>query len=233
MLAVPTFEFVKNIAVLISDKGTGTNLQSIIDATKGGEIDGKVVVVVSNTSKAFGLQRAQKHSIPTEVFGWKKYQESGRSREEYSKDLTKLLQKYKLDLVVLAGWILILKKEFFEQFPYVLNIHPGLIPDTPGKKVYFPDGKEAPTNEQMHTENAIGAFLNGGYKYAGSTVHFATPTADWGPVVFRDFEEIKKDDTVDSLYTRLKKKEHKMLVTAVKLFCEGKLTGEKIGKIIQ
>src|SRR3990167_4865560 len=145
---------------------------------------------------------------------------------EYSKDLANLLKKYSPDLIVLAGWILILTKEFFEVFPKVLNIHPGLIPDSVGGKVYFPDGGEAPSNKEMHTEDAIASFLDGGYKFAGSTVHFVTPSVDWGPVVSRDFEEIKKGDTLDSLYSRLKKKEHFMLVKAIKLFCEGKLTIE-------
>src|SRR3989344_4301490 len=96
----------ENIAVLISDKGIGTNLQAIIDAVEKGEINGKVVVVVSNTSKSLGLERAKKHKIPTEVFRWTPYREADKSRNDYSNDLAKLLKKkYNPDLVVLAGWI--------------------------------------------------------------------------------------------------------------------------------
>ncbi|MEX0616569.1 MAG: formyltransferase family protein [Candidatus Woykebacteria bacterium] len=217
----------KNIAILISDKGTGTNLQAIIDLCEKDEIKGQICVVVSNTSNALGLERAKKHKIPAEVFGWSHYKEAGKGRNEYTKDLAGLLKdKYNPDLVVLAGWILILTKEFFEIFPNVLNIHPGLIPDKAGSKVYFPDGREAPTNEEIHTDDAISAFLEGGYQYAGSTIHFVTPSVDWGPVVFRDFEKIEKDDTVDTLYTRLKKKEHAILIKTVSLFCQGKLSLE-------
>lgn len=225
-MAVLVFSM-KKIAVLISDKGTGTNLQAIIDAIEKGEINGKVVVVVSNTSKAFGLERAKKHKIPTEVFRWTPYKKANKSRAEYSKDLAKLIkEQYDSDLIVLAGWILILTKEFFEILPNVLNIHPGLIPNQPGSKVYFPDGSVAPTNKEMHTDDAIKAFLDEKYKFAGSTIHFVTPDVDWGPVVSRDFEKIQKSDTVDSLYSRLKKKEHAMLVRSISLFCDGRLAVE-------
>ena len=219
--------FMKNIAVLISNKGTGTNLKAIVEAVDKGEIKGKICVVVSNTSTAFGLQRAKNHRIPTEVFGWTPYREADKSRNDYSRDLAKLLkEKYNPDLVVFAGWVLILTKEFFDYHSNVLNIHHGLIPDKPGGQVYFPDGTEAPTNEEMHTDDAIAAFLDGGYGYAGSTVHFVTPSVDWGPVVFRDFEKIRKGDDLDSLYLRLKKKEHRILVNAVSLFCSDRLSVE-------
>ena len=216
----------KNIAILISNKGTGTNLQAIIDAVERGEIKGNITVVVSNTSKAHGLVRAKKYNIPTEIFGWKRYEKLGKTRREYSKYLAKLLKKYNPDLVVFAGWILILTQEFFEEFPNVINIHPGLIPDIPGERVKFPDGTQAPINEEMHTDDAISSFLKNKHKFAGSTIHFVTKNVDWGPVVFRDFEKIKPGDTVDSLYSRLKKKEHKMLIRAISLYCNDKLVIE-------
>lgn len=216
----------KNIAVLISNKGMGTNLQSIIDAVEKGKINGKISVVVSNTSKAYGLERAKKHHIPTEIFGWRKYEKLGKTREDYSKNLANLLKKYKPDLVVFAGWILILTQEFFDEFPNVLNIHPGLIPDIPGEVVNFPDGTQAPTNKEMHTDEAISSFLQNKQPFAGSTIHFVTKDVDWGPVVFRDFEKIKPSDSLDSLYSRLKKKEHKMLINAIFLYCSDKLVIE-------
>jgi len=172
----------KNIAILISNKGTGTNLQAIIEAVERGEIKGNITVVVSNTSKTYGLVRAKKYNIPTEIFGWKIYEKLGKTRREYSKYLAKLLKKYNPDLVVFAGWILILTQEFFEEFPNVINIHPGLIPDIPSEEVKFPDGTQAPINEEMYTDDAILSFLK---------IHFVTKNVDWGPVVFRDFEKNK------------------------------------------
>jgi phosphoribosylamine--glycine ligase len=214
---------VKNIAVLISNQGTGTNLQAIIDNIKAGDINGKIVVVVSNAANAYGLERAKKNNIPTEIFPWKPYQEGGKSRAEYSRDLAKLLKKYRPDIIVFAGWILIVTKEFINEFPIILNLHPGLIPDQPNGTVYFPDGTPAPSNKGVHTDDAIANFFKQGCTYAGSTLHVITPDVDWGPVLERAFEKIRKNDTVDSLYSRLKKKEHQMLVRAVKLYCGDKL----------
>jgi phosphoribosylamine--glycine ligase len=214
---------VKKIAVLISNQGTGTNLQAVIDHIKTGEINGKVVVVVSNAANAYGLERAKKNKIPTEVFPWKPYKEAGKSRAEYSKDLAKLLKKYQPDIIVFAGWILIVTKEFIDEFPIILNLHPGLIPDKPNGMVYFPDGTPAPNNKGVHTDDAIANFFKQKCSFAGSTLHVVTEDVDWGPVIERAFEKIRKGDSVDSLYSRLKKKEHQMLVRAVKLFCDDKL----------
>jgi len=214
---------VKKIAVLTSNKGTGTNLQAITDACASGEIKGKIVVVLSNAANAYGLERAKKHHIPTEVFPWLPYKEAGKSRTEYSKDLATLLKKYNPDIVLFAGWILVVTSEFINEFPLILNLHPGLIPDTPDGKVYFPDGTLAPSNKGVHTDDAIANFFEKKCAYAGSTLHVVTPDVDWGPVIERAFEKIRKNDTVDSLYSRLKKKEHQMLIKATKLYCEDKL----------
>jgi len=214
---------VKKIACLISNKGAGTNLQAIIDHIKTGEIDGKVVVVVSNAAGAFGLDRARKNNIPTVVFPWKPYEQTGKTRAAYSRDLAALLKRYRPDIVVFAGWILIVTKEFIKEFPVILNLHPGLIPDEPNGVVYFPNGSPAPSNKGVHTDDAIANFFKQGCAFAGSTLHVVTEDVDWGPVIERAFEKIRAGDSVDSLYSRLKKKEHGMLVKAIKLFCEDKL----------
>ena len=226
----------KNIAILISAKGVGTNLQAIIDAVEQGKIHGKIAVVVSNTSKAFGLERAKSHNIPSEVFGWKKYKNTGKSRGDYSKDLAKMLkEKYSVGVVALAGWSLILTHEFFQIFPNaVLNVHPGLLPRDGEDSVFSPKGERLPANVGMMTDDAIKKFLYGGYKYAGSTLHFATEEADAGPVISHEFETIKPSDTVDSLYLRLKKKEHSMFIKALSQFCNDRLTIEgRSVKVIQ
>ena len=217
----------KNIAVLISNKGTGTNLQAVIDAVEQGKINGKIAVVLSNTSKALGLERARSHNIKTVVFGWKKYKDSGKTREGYSKDLAKLLKKtYRSEIVVFAGWSLILTPEFFDSFTNsVLNIHPGILPR--GKEGGLsPVGEKLPTNVGLMTDDAIKKFLNGGYKYAGSTLHFAIGEADAGPVIFQEFERIKVADTIETLYSRLKIKEHSMLIRALSLLSRDKLVVE-------
>jgi phosphoribosylamine--glycine ligase len=214
---------VKKIAVLISNKGAGTNLQAIIDSCKRGEIKGKVAVVVSNAANAFGLERARKEGIPTEVLPWLPYKNASKTRVDYSRDLETLVEKYKPDIVVFAGWILILTAEFVDKFPLIINLHPGSIPDEPKGKVAFPDGSPAPYHKGKHTDDAIADFLRKGYNYAGSTLHAVTADVDWGPVIERAFEKIRVGDNVDSLYSRLKKKEHRMLIRTLKLFGEGKL----------
>lgn len=217
----------KNIAVLISNKGTGTNLQAVIDATKKGKINGKICVVVSNTSKALGLERAKNHDIDIEVFGWKKYKDLDMTREDYSRDLARLLKEiYKSEIVVFAGWSLILAEEFFKYFPNtVLNIHPGIL-SKDGNDNLSPAGEKLPSNVGLMTEEAIKKFLYGNYKYAGSTLHLATAEADAGPIVSHAYEAIRPSDSIESLYSRLKRKEHIMLVEALSLIANGKLSVE-------
>lgn len=180
-------------------------------------------VVVSNAANAFGLERARKKKIPTEVLPWLPYKKAGKPRADYSKDLATLLEKYRPDIVVFAGWILILTGEFVDKFPLIINLHPGLIPDEPKGKIAFPDGSPAPYHKGKHTDDAISGFLQKGYSYAGSTLHVVTTDVDWGPVIERAFEKIRMGDNVDSLYSRLKKKEHQMLLRALKLFSEDRL----------
>lgn len=133
----------KRIAVLISNKGTGSNLAAILDAIEKGIIkNGKVVVVVSDKEDAYGLVRARKRNIPTEVLPVKNYR-SAKMRKKYDEDLGKLLRKkYKVDLVVLAGWMIILGKNFIKYFRNkTINLHPGLLPNS-GSYITLSSGKK-------------------------------------------------------------------------------------------
>ena len=177
-----------NLVVLISNKGTGTNLQAMIDA------GANIVAVVSDTSEAFGLERARKHNLPIELCKKKE-------------NLLPLLQKLKPDIVCLTGWKQIIPDEVIEAYR-VINIHPGLIPDTVDGVVKNPDGTDGLWNKGMLTTKAIQNFLDTGATYAGSSLHYLTQEFDFGPVVGRVFEKIRADDTVDTLYSRLKIKEH-------------------------
>ena len=227
-------KLMKRIAILISNKGTGSNLEAIIKAIEVGEItNGKIVVVVSNKKDAYGVTRAKKHKIPTEIFDLKQYLSRGRSRVEYDSVLGKLLKdKYKVDLVVLAGWLLILSDNFIKYFPNkVMNLHPGLLPD--GRKDYIKlsDGTKIIAIRGLHTENAVQFAVDQGYKVTGSTVHFITSKVDEGPVILRSEIKILSDDTIRSLYERMKKEEHKILPKAIGLYCDGKLK-IRSGKVI-
>lgn len=198
----------KRIVVLISNKGTGTNLQAIIDGVTGGKISAKIVAVISDTSLALGLNRARKHKIPIKIVLKKE-------------DLLKVLQKLNPDYICLAGWKQIVLDEVIDNFPNrILNVHPGLIPDTLDGVVKNPDGSDGLWNRGKLTDKAIQNFLDSKATYAGSTIHFLSKEFDFGPVLGRCFEKIKKGDTVDSLYQRLKVKENKLYVDVLAKLCK-------------
>lgn len=217
----------KRIAVLLSNKGTGSNLQAILDAIKQGNIqNGKVVVVLSDKEEAYGLVRAKKRNIHTAVLSLKQFQINGKTRAEYDETLAKLLQwKYKIDLVVLAGWMLILSKNFIEYFTNrTINLHPGLLPDGNEKYITLSDGTKIKVIRGLHTNSAVQYALDHNFPVTGSTVHFITPLVDTGPVILRSEVKILPGDTVESLYHRMKEEEYKILPQAINLYCNGKLT---------
>lgn len=197
----------KKLAVLISDAGTGTNLQAIIDAIENKKLKASIVLVISSSKNTYGLQRAKKSNIPTMVVNKKD-------------DLKKILETHKVDLVVLAGWKLIVPQSLIKAFKNkVLNLHPGLIPDTMDGVVHNPDGSPGLWNRGKLTDFAIQNFLNYHSTYAGSTVHFLSQEFDFGPILARCFEKILPNDTVKSLYERLKKKENKIYVESLIKLC--------------
>ena len=197
----------KKLAVLISNKGTGSNLQAIIDAVEQKRINAKIVIVVSDEENAYGLVRAKNHNIKTAINKEKEY-------------LVKLLEKYKPDYICLTGWKQFLTKEMLDIYKNrIINTHPGLIPDTLEGFVTNPDGTKALWNKKKFTEKAMQNFLDNHATYAGCTNHFLSYIVDFGKVNGRCFEKIKKNDTVESLYDRLKKKENKLYVTVLKKLC--------------
>ena len=198
----------KRIVVLISNKGTGTNLQAIIDGVESGQINAQVVSVISDTEEALGLQRAKKHHLPIEICPKKE-------------DLLFLLKNLNPDYICLAGWKQIILDEVIDTFPNrILNTHPGLIPDTIDGVVNNPDDTDALWNRGKMTDKAIQNFFDNKATYAGCTNHFLSYEFDFGPVLGRCFEKILPNDTVDSLYTRLKKKENDLYVKVLHKLCK-------------
>lgn len=194
------------LAVLIS--GNGSNLQAIIDACRGGFLDAEVVVVVSNRKAAYGLQRAEKAGIPTVYHPFKPYKEAGRSRREYDADLARLVEEYKPDLVVLAGWMLILSSDFLDRFPYrVVNLHPALPGQFPGAHAI---------------QDAFEAFQRGEIKETGVMVHLVPDEAvDAGPVIASEAVPIYPSDDIDTLTKRIHNVEHRLLIRALRRLIEG------------
>lgn len=190
----------KKLAVLISNKGTGTNLQAIIDGIEQKKINAKIAVVISDTEEALGLQRAKKHNIPIDISPKKER-------------LLSVLQQYNPDYICLTGWKQIITNNVIDAYPNkIINTHPGLIPDTLDGIVKTPDGTDALWNKGKLTDKAMQNFLDNHATYAGCTNHFLSHDFDFGPVLGRVFEKIQPDDTIDSLYTRLKKKENQLYV---------------------
>ena len=180
----------KNVAVFIS--GSGTNLQTLIDESKKSKLF-KIVLVVSSTKKAFGLQRAQKNNIPT-IINDKNFTPS---------QLIKKLKNYKVDLIVLAGYLSILKGDLLKKYKNkIINIHPSLIPSFCGKGMYG-----------IHVHEAV---INSGVKYTGATVHFVNEGIDTGAIIDQVSIKVNSKDTPETLQKRLLKYEHKLLVSSLK-----------------
>lgn len=198
------------LAVLISDAGTGTNLQAIIDGIEAGRIKGEIAAAVSDKAEAPGLERARKHNLHIEICPKKE-------------DLLPLLHKLAPDYICLAGWKQIILDEVILAYPNkILNLHPGLIPDAMEGVAKNPDGTDGLWNKGKLTDKAIQNFLDNRATYAGSSIHFLTLEFDFGPVLGRTYEKVEPGDTVDSLYGRLKKKENKLYVEVL-----GKLAAPK------
>ena len=162
----------KNICVLVS--GGGTNLQALIDAQKDGIIkEGRITCVIASKPGVYALERAEKNGIATRVIPRKDYADTAA----YTRAVTDALIEEKADLVVYAGFMIILDEQIFEAFPYkMMNIHPALIPSFCGKGFYG-----------LHVHEAA---LAKGVKVSGATVHFVTPECDGGPIIMQDVVKV-------------------------------------------
>lgn len=187
------------IAVLVS--GRGTNLQAIINAIKKGRIDGEIKIVISDNPKAYALQRAKKNKITTQVVPYKEF----RSKEEYELEILRHLDDYKIDLIVLAGYMRILSPELVKKYRYrIINIHPALLPAFPG----------------LHAQRQA---LEYGVKVSGCTVHFVDEGTDTGPIILQKAVPVKQFDDEESLAKRILKYEHQLLPRAIQLFAQNKI----------
>ena len=196
----------KNIVVLVS--GGGTNLQALIDAQNRGEIEnGRITCVISSKEGVYALERAAKNGIPSRVIPRSGYE----SREAYSKAILEALREEKADLVILAGFLIILDQSVPAAFPnQILNVHPALIPSFCGKGFYG-----------LHVHEAA---LAKGVKVSGATVHFVTADCDAGPIILQKAVEVKNGDTPETLQKRIMEEaEWKLLPKAVSLFCEDRI----------
>jgi phosphoribosylglycinamide formyltransferase-1 len=195
------------LAVLIS--GSGSNLQAIIDAIEGGELNASIDAVVSNNADAYGLQRAGKHGLPTRVFDHRDY----ASREQYDAALRQYLESIAPDYIVLAGFMRILSAGFIQAFEHrILNIHPALLPAYKG----------------LHTHER--ALANGETRH-GVSIHLVTAELDDGPVLLQASYPITAGDTVADLQQRGHRLEHRMYPQLLRWISEAKLIIDDEGRI--
>ncbi len=188
------------VVVLVS--GSGSNLQSIIDACKTGEIDAVIAAVIANRPACRGLERAREAGIPALAIDHKAFD----SRESFDEQLALAIDEYKPDLVVLAGFMRILTPGFVGHYRgRLLNIHPSLLPKYPG----------------LDTHQRA---LDAGDASAGATVHFVTEELDGGPAVIQAAVSIESGDSAETLAARVLKREHKIYPLAIRWFCERRLT---------
>jgi formyltetrahydrofolate-dependent phosphoribosylglycinamide formyltransferase len=189
------------LAVLIS--GNGSNLQAMIDAIAGGELDARIAVVVSNRKDAFGLTRAERTGIPSRYHPLKPYRDRGEDRRAYDADLATLLAEYQPDWIVLAGWMHIFSNAFLDHFPSrVVNLHPALPGQFPGAHAI---------------EDALAAFRRGEIDSTGIMVHLVPDErVDEGPVLATRAIPIRADDTLESLAARIHAVEHALLIETLR-----------------
>jgi phosphoribosylglycinamide formyltransferase 1 len=186
----------KTFVILIS--GRGSNMQALLEA----DLPGRCAAVVSNRADAAGLAWAAARGIPTFVVDHRGF----ASRAEFDTALAAEIERHSPDLIVLAGFMRVLGDAFVRRFEgRLLNIHPSLLPSFPG----------------LHTHAAA---LAAGVKVHGATVHFVTPSLDSGPIVAQAVLNVRDDDAVDTLATRVLTQEHRIYAAAVRWFLEGRLS---------
>lgn len=201
------------IGVLVS--GGGTNLQAIMDAIDAGTIENtEISVVISNNKNARALERAKNKGIPNLCVSPKDYD----TREEFNKAFLEKLDSYQVDLVVLAGFLVVLPEEMTRRYENrIINIHPSLIPSFCGKGFY---------GLKVHE-----AALARGVKVTGATVHFVDAGTDTGPIILQKAVEVKDGDTPEILQRRvMEEAEWKILPKAIDLIAKGKVSLED-GKV--
>lgn len=190
------------IAVLAS--GGGSNLQSIIDSIKNGYLkDVCIEYVVTDKEDAFALKRAEAFNIKTMTFNRAKF------KDDLSDKIYEVL-KDKVDLIVLAGFLSIIRGKIVEEFKdRIINIHPSLIPSFCGKGMY---------GLKVHQ-----AAIEYGVKVSGCTVHFIDEGTDTGAIILQKTVEVHSGDTSESLQKRILVEEHSALPEVIKLISEGKV----------
>jgi len=189
------------IRVGVLASGRGSDFQSIVDGVERGEVNAEVVVLISDNPEAKALERAKKHGIPAFCINPKDYP----SREEHDRAIRRKLEEFKVDLVVLAGYMRLIKdKKFLQDYRgRIINIHPALLPAFPG------------THAQRDA-------FNYGVKVSGYTIHFVDESLDAGPIIYQEAVDISDCKTAEEVAAKILEREHVGLPKIVDSFSKGK-----------
>ena len=194
------------LGILVS--GSGTNLQAIIDNINNGKItNAKINVVISNKDGVYSLVRAKENNIPAEVIAPRNFPD----RDAFHKELLQKLKEYKVDLLVLAGYLVVIPEDIINSYRNrIINIHPSLIPSFCGNGYY---------GLKVHE-----AVLERGVKVTGATVHFVDEGTDTGPIILQKAVEIQEGDTPEILQKRvMEEAEWELLPEAINLIANNRV----------
>ncbi|WP_423800456.1 phosphoribosylglycinamide formyltransferase [Neobacillus sp. SAB-20_R2A] len=176
----------KNIAIFAS--GSGSNFQAIVDAVQANQLSANLSLLVCDQPGAYVIERAREAEISTFVFNAKDYP----NKEAYEEEIVLLLKNKQVDLIVLAGYMRLVGSTLLSEYEgRIINIHPSLLPDFPGK-------------------DAIGQALAANAKWSGVTIHFVDEGMDTGPVIVRERVRIEENETRESLQWKIQEIEHKL-----------------------
>jgi phosphoribosylglycinamide formyltransferase-1 len=187
------------IAVFLS--GRGSNFMAIREAVERGEIDAEIALVFSNKADAPGLLKAREAGLETLFLDPKAYP----TREDYDQAIIAEIERRKIDLICLAGFMKVLTPALCDAFKYrIVNIHPALLPSFPG----------------LHVQQKA---IDWGVRFSGCTVHFVAAEVDMGPIILQACVPVLQDDTEETLAARILVEEHKIYPEAVRLYFEGRI----------
>ena len=190
------------VAVLIS--GRGSNLQALIDACAEEDFPARIVVVISNTENAMGLERAERAEIPTKVIQHQEFAD----RAEFEAALERTIQNYDANFICLAGFMRLLTSGFVDSWhDRLINIHPSLLPSFRGLDTHA---------------RALAA----GIRFSGCSVHFVRSEVDAGPIIVQAAVPVHPDDTPDTLAARILTAEHRCYPLALRWIADGRVTVE-------
>ncbi|MBI5187899.1 MAG: phosphoribosylglycinamide formyltransferase [Nitrospirae bacterium] len=193
-----------NLRLGVLASGRGSNFQAIIDEIESKRLNAEIVLLITDNPSAFAIERAKKHGIEYLVMRPKEYS----SKDDYFIKIAEELKKRDVGLVVLAGFMRIVRKPLIDAFPNrIMNIHPALLPAFPG----------------LHGQRQA---LEYGVKISGCTVHFVDEGMDTGPIIIQAAVPMFQDDTEDTLSERILRFEHKIYPEAIRLFSEGRIEVE-------